>query len=241
MVFGSQLIVRPHIGGAQYGERRGCVERQPAGERFVGDDGERVLIAGLTWFCAVGHLRIEVAGGTEGEVGIGEAGVGGVAGDAEVGQQRQIVRCEQHVLGLDVAMQDAFAMRGIEGLRNGRKHGRSLVGRERPARDALGQCAVWRIRHDDGDPVTVIDHLEDANDVRMVEAGQRLRFAAKAVAFLVASERPHPLDRHLAIDPTDRPRQVHRTHCPVPEQSFEPVPRHDLRFAACHSRHVLRS
>ncbi len=90
-------------------------ERQLAGQQLVAHDAERVQVA-----AGVGRLAADLLGGQVlhraghgARLGLAAFGVG--AGESEVGHLHHALGRDRDVLGLDVAVHDALAMRVLEG------------------------------------------------------------------------------------------------------------------------------
>ena len=90
-------------------------ERHFAGGRFVQRDAERVEIQALVERPSLRLLGREVVRRPDRHVHAGRCGIAGNrAGDAEVSQDGGAIRSDQDVVGLQVAMNHALAMREIE-------------------------------------------------------------------------------------------------------------------------------
>ena len=130
--------------------------------------------------------------------------------DAEVGQQGLAVGREQHVGRLHVAVEHPppVGRRQRVGHRSGQRHD---LARRQPA--ALGQQVVERparrVLHGERHPVAVLDHLEHADDVRVVELREQRRLPPDAGQVRRPAARPQALERH---DPGQRPAPVRPPH-----------------------------
>ena len=88
------------------------LERDPAGERLVEDHADRVEVGGGGRLEALGLLGREVLGGAEHRAGLGDLRGAG-AGDAEVGDPRAALAVDEHVLRLEVAVDDPALVREL--------------------------------------------------------------------------------------------------------------------------------
>ena len=181
--------------------RRLAGERQPAGQQLVRHDAERVQVR-----ARVGRLAADLLGGQVLHRALDAArlrrlAVGIRAGQAEVGDLHRAAGRDQDVLGLDVAVDDALCVRGLEG--------------EQRLADDLGR--LRRLEPDvrvqqlaRGAPADELhDHVVDAvdrapvvdrDDVRVGEGRRRARLVAEPIdESLVSGEGSvQDLDRHLA-------------------------------------------
>ena len=110
-------------------------------------------------------------GRTKGGVNFGEAEVenfGGTAvGDKDVGR-------------LDVAMDDAFGMGGVEGIGNFDGNGKMGGEIEGALRDAVLEGHAVEIFHDQESFASIFANIVDGADIRMIESGGGFGFTAKA-------------------------------------------------------------
>ncbi len=99
----------------QLGER-GRLIRQSPGDQLVGDDSKRVQVGAGPRLLATRLLRREVRGGAENRADLGDARLLGRLGDAEVRQLDLAFASAQKVAGLDVAVDNAVAVRVVQAL-----------------------------------------------------------------------------------------------------------------------------
>ncbi len=104
-----------------------------------------------------------------------------------------------------------------------------LVGGERSVGgDALGEVAAGQVVHDEHEVVAVVEHVEQLDDGRVVEAPQDLGLApdpqARLLELLGRAVQRQALQRHLAA--VGRPRQVDHAHA-APAQSTDGLVRHE--------------
>ena len=145
-----------------------------------------------------------------------------------------MVAFEQDVVGLDVAVDDAGGVGGVEGLADLGQQVDRLLGRQRPGRDPLLQVAAVDQAHRDDQLVVLLARVVDRDDVGVIEAGGEARLAQEPLAeALVAAEvAGDHLQRHLAIE-GEMGRPVDDAHPAARDQRVEPVPaesRADCRF-----------
>ena len=122
------------VGGRLRG-RRVALEGAPAGKELVGDDGEGVAVAGSGRLAARRLLGGEVAGGAEHRPRGSHAGrVVHQAGDPEVDDLETVGGVEEQVRRLDVPMDDAVGVGGVQRFRGLRKPGERELRVDAPPR-----------------------------------------------------------------------------------------------------------
>ena len=149
-------------------------QRGPQGEDVAGRGGP----------FAAGLLGSHVLGGADDHLGPGQTR-GGPAhgGHAEVGQVGPTVPVEQDVGRLDVAVHDAGPVGRGQRPQQGVGQVVHDTGRQRPpGSHVLPERAARQVRHDQHHVVVLVDHVEQGDDVGVVQRRQRLGFAADALA-----------------------------------------------------------
>ena len=114
-----------------------------------------------------------------------------------------LARAEQeHVLGLEVAVDDALLVRGGEAARDLERDLDRLAGRQRPVLQPLAERLALQQLHRRVDGALLAAEVVDGEDVRVREGGDRLRLALEAPERVgILGEVPRQdLDRHLALE-----------------------------------------
>ncbi len=162
-------------------ERRVARERDRAREHLVEDDPDRVDVGGGADRRAPRLLGRQVLRRADDRAGLGHLARPG-AGDAEVHHLQPPVRCDRDVVRLDVAVDDAVAVREPE-----RREDLACVvdrdrDRRRTARDQeLLEGAALQVLHRDVVGALGLAAVVDRDDVRMRQPGRVLRLAAEAL------------------------------------------------------------
>jgi hypothetical protein len=123
--------------------------------------------------------------------------------EPEVEHLHRAVVANLDVRGLEIAMDDALLVRGLEG-RGGLLRDRHRVGqRHRAARDVHGQILAFDEFHDQGARAPRLLDAVDGRDVRMIQRRQRFRFALKArePVRVLCKDLRKDLDRDVAAQP----------------------------------------
>ncbi len=145
-------------------------------------------------------LRREVLGGPHHRAGGGDVGAL-AAGDAEVGDPGAAVVVDQHVLRLQVAVDDPLAVGEARGVEDLAGEVDRVLGAH-PALDQVLQLRAVDVLHRDEVGVAELAAVEDADHVRVLEAGGGLGLAAEALdELLVLGEAVvEDLDRDVAVE-----------------------------------------
>ena len=168
----------------------------------IGHDAQRVEVAPGVGGFAADLLGCQVLHRAGDGAGLGLTTVGVGAGEPEVGHLHHALGRDEHVLGLDVAVHDALAVRVFQA-QQGLAHDVDGLGGFQSAvlvQERAGGPAA-HVLHDH--VVDAVDRapVEDGHDVGVGQAGRGARFPAEPVdERLVARERPvQHLDRHLTV------------------------------------------
>jgi hypothetical protein len=125
--------------------------------------------------------------------------VSGRLRDAEVGQVRVVAaRGNEDVVGLDVAVDQAGLVRGVERVGGLREDPERPADVELTRHDQVLQVRAADQAHGEEEPVLAFARLVDGDDVRVLERGLQEAFAAEALAergLLAQLGRDH-LQRH---------------------------------------------
>src|SRR5580692_9842749 len=173
----------------------GSAEGELSGGHFVQDCSEGKKVSAGIEFAAAGLLGRHVGGGADrgartGEVrfdGLGSCGLvltgatrGRDLGQAEIENLGVAALGYEDVGGFDVAVHDAFGVRGIECVGDLDGEGKQSVQLDRASTDQVLQgLAVEKFHGDEGLAVFLADVVDGAN-VGMVQGGCGLGFALKA-------------------------------------------------------------
>jgi hypothetical protein len=127
-------------------------------------------------------------------------GAGRRLGETEVEDLRLLAVGDEDVGGLDVAVQDAARVRGVDRVGNLRGQPQQQADIERTAVDRARERAPLEQLHRDERPPLVLVHLIDGADVRVVQRRGGARFAQEALhrLRLVGAILRQELERHLA-------------------------------------------
>jgi hypothetical protein len=183
-------------------------ERRATGEHLEQHAAERVDVGAPVDLLALDLLGRHVRGRADDLAGARQlrvAGGGGELGQAEVDELRRLavlrVRCEQHVGRLEIAMDDARGVGGVEAPAEPLRDGERTLDGQRAELDPVGERLAAHVLHDDEGRIAD-DEVEEARDVRMLDRSDGLRFVLEALAELGIGEelRPEQLDGHAHAD-----------------------------------------
>jgi hypothetical protein len=155
----------------------------------------------------------------------GEGGRGGQAlGHPEVGQPHHGARLlEKNVLGLDVAVNDAAAMRVTQAAAQLGEHPHRLPGLQPAlALHPRGQGLSLNETHHEAHQTVVLAEGQEGNDVGMRELSRGPRLAPETLAQIrrLGAFGRQNLDRDQAIE-RRLPGEAHRTHPAPAEEPFD--------------------
>ena len=102
-------------------------------------------------------------------------------GDPEIRDLHPALFVEQDVLRLDVAVDDALLVRILERLADRRHDDQRLLRRQLPGLQQLPQAHPIHELHQQVIEAVGLAEVIDGDNVRMVEAGQRLRLAGETL------------------------------------------------------------
>ena len=194
-----------------------AVERLPAREHLVEDASERPEVRAPVQRAAARLLGAHVARGAEDDalvrrvlgdrrrvrdVGRGRAERERLR-EAEVEELDLAFRGHVDVRGLEVAVEDALGVRGLERVRDLEREADRLVDRDGSARDALlERLAGDELEDEEAQGVDLLEAV-DRRDVRVIQGREDVRLAGEArEAVRVRGERVgKDLDRDVALKP----------------------------------------
>jgi hypothetical protein len=139
-------------------------------------------------------------------------------GETKIQHLGRAVGGDHHVGGLQVTMDDAAIVGGLEGLGDLPRDGDRLVDRDRAAGQTRRQRLARDVFHDEISRTFVVGQLVNAGDVRVLECAERLRLALEAGHALGVGRElwRQGLDRH--VPPELRvARPIHLAHAPGAE------------------------
>ena len=212
---------------------------RPTREQLVGNHSQRVLVGALVAPAAVRLLRREVLARSEHRARGGECLVGvQCAGDPEVRHLRGAAPVDEDVVRLDVTVHDPELVRERE--RAGDLAGEVQGESDRKRPDALDhrlQVLAVDVLEDDELTLLPLASVDDRDDVRMRETGNRARLAAEALDVLgVAPEvLVEHLDGHATLE-HGVVRPVDGRHAALADEQLQLVPADDqLSYVHRHS------
>ena len=176
---GGHVVVEARVGVL---EGRLPVERGGAREQLEEHHAGGVDVAGRRQLVAAHLLGREVSGRADDLVGAPGGHARG-AHQAEVGELDRVVRADEHVVRLEVAVDHVRRVRGREPREHRAHHRGGRVRRHRPALgEQLAQSASRDQLHDQEDHVAVRAEVVDADEVGVRQLRHRAGLAAEAVA-----------------------------------------------------------
>jgi hypothetical protein len=133
------------------------------------------------------------------------------------------------------AVRHAFAVGLVQGVRHLDGVLEHLLQRERTFRQPLGQrFALQVLHHQEIDSVLMSDVVEDA-DVRMIQSGDRPRFAVEALAHVGPTGKVcgQHLDGYDAVEPRVA-GLIHLSHAPGADERDDFVGAESVSYSECH-------
>ena len=193
--------------GVQDLDRRPPAERRSARQHLEQDRAGREQIAAGIDEAAHGLFRRHVAGRAQHQTGARDAGDGVErflqlgSRQAEV-QQLHAVRGQEHIRGLEIAMNDPARVQRRKGRQDTQADGHGLRGAERPAPEKIGEHLALEQLHGDEQLPVVLADLVDLADVGMIDARRGAGFPPESRARgLVPAKRGHRLDGDRSFQP----------------------------------------
>ena len=215
-----------HLGVLQARRRHGVVrvlvgdlhgllaaERLLADEHLVHHDADRVDVAAGVRDAPGDELGGEVRDRAEQRLAAGGVARGG-AGEPEVADLDPAVVREQHVLGLQVAVDDPRLVRGDESREHRLEDVHRLVGGEAPVlAEQVAERDALQVLHDEVGEAVVLALVEHVDHVRVGEARGAAGLLDEALAEVrvVREVRMHDLHRDAAVEAQVR-GEVDRRH-----------------------------
>ena len=210
--------------------RVGALEGQLPGQHPVGEDAQRVNVAPAVQRLAHGLLWREVLRRPQHHAHLAQAARVWVrldeAGDAEVQKTGLLAarpRREDDVFGLQVAVNNPLLMDGRQALGQLHQHAAAALRLQRPGLQRLEQRLPLGQLHDETGALLGLSKVDDADDGRVLDAGQEAGLPAKALAHsrLLADFVAQHLERHLAAE-THLLGEVHLAHASAPQVAEHP-------------------
>ena len=132
--------------------------------------------------------------------------------EAEVENLHRAFVGDENVLGLEVAMDDAFRVRGSQAVRDLDGGPQQRLDRQRPGRQEVAQRAPFDQLHREVRDAVRLADIVDGDDVGVGQSGGGARFLLEAAArFGVDEVGGQDLERHVAAQPRVA-RAVHLAH-----------------------------
>ena len=209
----------------------GALERRCAGQELVGDHAEGVDVAPVIDGCGGDLLRRHVGGRADHDARAGDGViVGGVGGDrarnAEVGEEH-VAAGQQHVVRLDIAMDDARRVRVRERVRDFAEHADGVRDRHRAGAQPAAERFAVDVRHDVEGQIIDGAGIEERKDVRVAKVRRRPDLGDEPIGADDGGQiAPHDFDRDAAIVPYVV-REVDGRHAAGAELALDAIARQE--------------
>ena len=219
------------------------LERDAARQGVEEDAAERVDVRGRVAALSLDLLGRDVVDRADELAALGDvATAGDPLDEAEVREVDVLVAAarDQHVGGLDVPVDEAALVGGVECVRDLGDDARRPLRLEAAAAPDQGlEVRPLDPAHRDEERALGLPRLVDGDDVRMVDRGreQRLPLEALAEAVVVGQVRSDELQRHGALQ-RQLGRVVDDSHTAAPGEGLDPVSRHLRPGREFERRHV---
>jgi hypothetical protein len=218
--------------------RRRRLERRPASDELVQQDSERVDVAPLVGWVALHLLGRHVRRRAEQRAARGHAGFTDRAGEPEIADADVPLLVDEHVLRLEIAVDDALRV-------GGGKPGADLTEDSERARQRHPLLALHHRTevitidelHRQEAQVAVVGEVVDAQHVRVRDLARKRDLAAKAFeSGVLVDIAAHDLERYLYLE-LGVVRAEHLTHAALAERAEDAVARAEI---GCGSDIALR-
>ena len=204
-------------------------ERHPAGQHVEEHRAERVDVGAHADLLAADLLGGDVVHGAQQPAGAAVVEAAEPHAEPEVGQVDVAPRVEQDVGGLDVAVDEAARVRGVERRGHLGDDRRRALGLE-PAFAAQhgAQVLALDVAHDLEQHAVLLARVMDRDHVRMVErrGDLRLRHEAAAEGRVIRERGRDQLDGHVPVE-REVGRPVDHAHASLARHLVEAVARED--------------
>ena len=204
-------------------------ERHPAREHVEEHRAERVDVGAHADLLAADLLGRDVVHGAQQPAGAAVVDAAELHGEPEVGQVDVALGVEQDVGGLDVAVDEAARVRGVErGGHRGDDRRRALGLEPALAAQHRAQVLALDVAHDLEQHAVLLARVVDRDDVRMVErrGDLRLRDEAAAEGRVVRQRGRDQLDGDVPVE-REVGRPVDDAHATLARHLVEAVTRED--------------
>ena len=183
------------------------------GEAFERDAAERVDVARRRRLPTADELRRQVVERPEHLPWAGQHRVGDTLRETEIGQRRRAVLAKQDVRRLDISVDDAAPMKGVQACRHLGHHPQHLLETQRPIHEPRRERAARQVLEHEVGMAVLLARGQDPDEVRIrdLPRGPHLVGQTGLEGLVGGERRVERLDRHdpavrraTAVDDTDR-------------------------------------